>query len=663
MERLLINMAIVKVNWDRSGADLLENYIPLLAYALSECSTETASLSEIRTHFRQVAEFEVPTAALGTLVKRAAKRHGFLTRDHDGTYQICKEKLPDRQYLSLRDTELRKYQALKHAFVEYCECHHITPPTPDEIDAYFFDVLYDVAPSLIGSTTNLPESPSGGNREPESTRALIARFVAHCYERDPISSASIESFVRGAMLTETFYYSAPDTLSQKMRDVVVFFDTGFLARALGLCEAGLAEPCKELTQILRGMSVKMRCFRDTFNELHRILHAASSQLRGGRRLVTRVPGDIFDYYNSIGASQSDVELDIAMLEQALNKIGIRVEDRPSHIASLTVDETLLGQYIQDALPGQTLEARQHDIDCLTSIYRLRSGRAQQYLESCIAIFVTTNVELARASARYFNVHEEMSNAPVCMADQVFTTLVWLKSVNKIPDLPKHRLVANCIAAMQPSDRLWNRYLAEATTLKERKEISENDYAVLIHSLEARHHLMDSIIEQGEFVYGSVKEVLALARANYTEELNEKLSSLEIETKAHRDQINRLITAIAKGVALVTCWGSMALWIALVAAGLFVTAPESYSIDILSNPETWLFLAVALVGIANLVWGIRLYDLCEKMAALCAGRTAAALSLLLLPQRQTASSVSHHEKTTEQETTDTIAIQHPQEEVV
>ncbi|WP_319243678.1 hypothetical protein [uncultured Propionivibrio sp.] len=72
--------------------------------------------------------------------------------------------------------------------------------------------------------------------------------------------------------------------------------------------------------------------------------------------------DIFDYYNSIGASQSDVELDIAMLEQALNKIGIRVEDRPSHIASLTVDETLLGQYIQDALPGQTLEARQHDID-------------------------------------------------------------------------------------------------------------------------------------------------------------------------------------------------------------------------------------------------------------------------------------------------------------
>ncbi|SDH11373.1 hypothetical protein [Propionivibrio dicarboxylicus] len=662
MERLLINMAIVKVNWDRSGADLLENHIPLLAYALSECTATTASLSEIRTHFRQVAEFEVPTAALGTLVKRAAKRHGFLTRDHDGTYQICRDKLPDRQYLSLRDTELRKYQALKQAFVEFCEYHHIAPPTPGEIDAYFFDVLYDVAPSLIGSTAGLPDNPGGAAREPESTRALIARFVAHCYERDPISSASIESFVRGAMLTETFYYSAPDTLSQKMRDVVVVFDTGFLVRSLGLCEAGLAEPCKELAQILRGMSVKMRCFRDTFNELHRILHAASSQLRGGRRLVTRVPGDIFDYYNSIGASQSDVELDIAMLEQSLNKIGIRIEDRPPHIASLTVNETLLGQYIQDALPGQTLEARQHDIDCLTSIYRLRSGRAQQYLESCIAIFVTTNVELARASARYFNMHEEISNAPICMADQVFTTLVWLKSVNKIPDLPKHRLVANCIAAMQPSDRLWNRYLAEATTLKERKEISENDYAVLIHSLEARHHLMDSIIEQGEFVHGSVKEVLELARANYTEEINEKLTTLEIETKAHRDQINRLIATIARAIALVTCGGALVIWITLIVAGLFVTAPESFSIDMLSDPKTWLFLVVALVGTANLMWGVKLYDLCEEIATQCSGKAALALSHLLLPKRHTQPSASQQVTTENVLPTENIHPDQPQEEI-
>ena len=628
MERLLINMAIVKVNWDHSGADLLENYIPLLAYAVSECKTTTASLDEIRKHFRSVAEFEVPIAALGTLIKRASKKHGFLSRQPDGTFEICRDKLPDQQYLNLRDTELRKYQALKHSFIAYCESHNIVPPAPEEIDAYFFDVLYDVAPSLIGSTTSLTQT-NISNREPESVKALIARFVNHCYESDPASSSAIESFVRGAMLTETFYYSAPDALSQKMRDVVVYFDTGFLLRALGLCEQGTAEPCKELTQILRGMSVKMRCFRDTFNEFHRILHAASSQLRGGRRLIARSPGDIFDYYNSIGATQSDVELDIAMLEQSLNKIGIRIEDRPEHVKALTVDEAKLTQYILEALPGQTVDARQHDIDCLTSIFRFRAGRAQPYLESCVAIFVTTNVELARASARYFNENEGVSNAPICMADQVFTTLVWLKSVNKLPNLPKHRLVANCIAATQPSDRLWKQYLNEATSLKENKEISEHDYAVLINSLEARHHLMDSVIEQGEFVHGSVKDVLALARATYTVELNGKLIAIEREANAQRTKIDGLISSTSRIATLCIRYSALLLWISLIVAGLFVTAPKPFTLAAILDLEAWLFCLMAVVGVLNLVWGVRLYDSCDRISGWFGERIEIALRRILV----------------------------------
>lgn len=628
MERLLINMAIVKVNWDQSGSDLLENYIPLLAYAVSECKTTTASLDEIRGYFRRVAEFEVPIAALGTLIKRAAKKHGFLSRHSDGTFEICREKLPDQQYINLRDTELRKYQGLKRSFVSYCELHNIAPPTPEEIDSYFFDVLYDVAPSLIESMSS-PVPPVAASREPESAKALIARFVKHCYESDPISSTAIESFVRGAMLTETFYYSAPDALSQKMRDVVVYFDTGFLLRALGLCEQGLAEPCKELTQILRGMTVKMRCFRDTHNEIHRILHAASSQLRGGRRLMPRTPGDIFDYYNSIGAKQSDVELDIAMLEKSLNKIGIRIVDRPAHVEALTIDEVKLSQYIQEVLPGQTDDARQHDIDCLTSIFRLRAGRPQPYLESCVAIFITTNVELARASARYFNENEDVSNAPVCMADQVFTTLVWLKSVNKLPDLPKHRLVANCIAATQPSDRLWNRYLAEASSLRNKKEITEDDYAVLIHSLEARHHLMDSVIEQGDFLHGTAKDVLGRARATYTAALGGQLNAVEQKAKAQRHKLDRLINSISGFATLCILYIVLLFWIGLIVSGLFVTAPRPFTLAAILDLDAWLFCLMALVGILNLVWGVRLYDSCDSLSKWFGSKIEMALRHILI----------------------------------
>lgn len=614
MERLLINMAIVKVNWDHSGADLLENYIPLLAHVLWECKETTVSLQEIRTHFREVAEFEIPIAALGTLAKRASKKHGFLARRQDGTFEICREKLPEQRYRDVRDLELRKYYALRNAFVQFCQTNNIVPPSAEEIDSYFFNVLYDVAPSLVSSTDVHASAGDGpSNRGSESVRALVARFVAFSYENDPASSEAIESFVRGAMLTETFYYSAPDSITQKMRDVVVYFDTGFLLRALQLCEKGIAEPCIELTQILRRMSVKMRCFRDTYNEVHRILHAAASQLKGGRRLMPRKPGDVFDYYNSIGAKQSDVELDIAMLETSLKKIGVLIEDRPVHAKELTIDEAKLSQYIDEVLPNQTTEARQHDIDCLTSIFRLRLGRAQPYLESCIAIFITTNVELVRASTRYFNEEEGISNAPVCMADQVFTTLVWLKSVNKLPSLPKHRLVANCIAATQPSDRLWNEYIIEANSLRDKKEISEDDYAVLVHSLEARHHLMDFVIEQGEFLHGSVKEVLERARSTFTKELGEQLQAVERSSRNQRKKLDSLIQSISSFASISARIVLLVLWLGLIIYGLFVSAPKPFTFAAVFDIDAWLFVLMGLVGILNLVWGVRLIDFCDRIS--------------------------------------------------
>ncbi len=614
MERLLINMAIVKVNWDNSGSDLLENYIPLLGHVLWEYKEKTVSLQEIRTHFREVAEFEIPIAAIGALVKRATKKYGFLVRQQDGTFEISREKLPEQRYREKRDLELRKYHALRNSFVQFCTTNNVKPPSIEEIDTSFFNVLYDVAPSLVSSSGVQPPISGGQpSKEPESVRALVARFVVFSYENDPASFEAIESFVRGAMLTETFYYSAPDAITQKMRDVVVYFDTGFILRVLQLCEKGIAEPCIELTQILRRMNVKMRCYRDTYNEVHRILHAAASQLKSGRRLMPNHPGDVFDFYNSIGAKQSDVELDIAMLETSLKKLGVLIEERPLHVMELTIDEAKLSKYIDEVLPGQTDTARQHDIDCLTSIFRLRLGRVQPFLESCVAIFITTNVNLARASARFFNKEEGVSNAPVCMSDQVFTTLVWLKSVNKLPSLPKHLLVANCIAATQPSDKLWHEYITEANALHINKQISEEDYAVLVHSLEARHHLMDFIIESGEFIHGTVKDILGRARTTYTKEVFEQLQAVERSSRNQRQKLTSLIQSVSSFSLIIVRIILLVLWVALIGYGLFVSAPKPFTLSTVFDVDAWIFILVVVVGILNLVWGVRLIDFCNRIS--------------------------------------------------
>jgi hypothetical protein len=61
VEKFLVNMAIVKVNWDSSEKDLLDNYIPLVAYVLKIYRNDIISLEEFKDELTRVAEFEMPT--------------------------------------------------------------------------------------------------------------------------------------------------------------------------------------------------------------------------------------------------------------------------------------------------------------------------------------------------------------------------------------------------------------------------------------------------------------------------------------------------------------------------------------------------------------------------------------------------------------------------
>ncbi len=271
MENFLVNMAVIKVNWDRTGQAILDNYIPLVAYALKRYKHDVISLEDFRDEFRKVAEFEIPTAAVGTLLKRASRKYDFIKKDSHGTYKISCNSLPSSEYEAIRDEELRKYSGLRSSFVDFCKNRLNIIVLEEEADTYFFEILYEMAPSLFKAVSDIDDLALDKSHR---RKYLVGRFVSHAQQSDQTSFKAIESFVRGAMLTETFYYSDPSDIQGKMKDVAVYFDTTFLLRALGLCEEKYSVPCRELMDILSAMSVRMWCFTQTYNEMHRVLSAS-----------------------------------------------------------------------------------------------------------------------------------------------------------------------------------------------------------------------------------------------------------------------------------------------------------------------------------------------------------------------------------------------------
>lgn len=610
MDKFLVNMAVVKVNWDDSQGDILDNYIPLIAYTLGQMKNKTVSVEEFKQKFQEVAEFIIPSGAIITLLKRAAKKYGYLTSGQSGTYEIDHKRINDNEFVRIRDAEQRKYNQLKDTFLDFCKDKINVELNRDEVDEYFFDVLFDIAPQLFSSVSDID---SVHLENAEQRKYLVSRFVSYANKADQVSFDAIISFVRGAMLTETFFYSHPSDIGNKMRKVEVFFDTQFLLRSLGYADSAIVTPCQELIDMLKVMSVKMRCFRHTYDEIHKILFAAASILRQRGRLKPNRPGDVFDYFNLSKSSASDIELELAKLEENLKNIGVLVEEKPDHYEKYSIDEVKLAEQIQREIPNQSEESRNHDVDSLSSIHRLRLGKPQDYLESCVAIFITTNAAISRASTQFFNREYGSSNAPVCMADQVFTTLIWLKAVKKAPDMPKDRLVATCYAATTPSEKLWEKYVAEAERLKKKGNIKEEDFAVLVHSLEARNKLMDLTLGENEIIQGTIEDVLKSAKEVYIAEVSEELDAERRKNSLQFSKINRIAKTIGEKVYKGIFFSFLVLWVFVLVFGLIKTSPDDLTIQKVFSLESWVFLVLIVITLLNLIFGFRVKDFCQNIA--------------------------------------------------
>lgn len=572
MNRLIVNMAVVKVNWDQAAAaPFLDNYLPLVLYTLKEMAADEVSTHDFKARFEEVADFRVPHNVALVLLNRAMKKYGAIKRSRVGVYSIDRSVLPEDDYLENRRQQERAFKELSDRFISYCKSEFGVTISEEEAGRYFFEILYQIAPRLFSSAMMDSEVESSADSSHWKYGYLVSRFISYVNERDQQSLDIVLSFVRGAMLTETFYYQAPEDVQSKIRDVSVYLDTSLLLDIFGFAPETQYAPARELVEMLRELAVPLRCFAKTRGEIDAILHATSLNAQRFGRVRDARPGSVGDYFNSIGSSSSDIEVERNRVDAYLEKYGIEVVDAPAYLGKYGIDEAGLDAAIKARIPYQPDDSRARDVDCIAAVFRLRQGKIRRKLLECKAIFVTKNSDLASASTKFFNEQYGHSDTPLCIPDQVFTTLVWLKTAKKVPDLPRERVVANCFAAMQPSEEMWRRYASEARKLLEQGTITESDYELLVHSTDSRLHLMNLTFGDSEKIVGTVEEILERSRQEILRDTlkeNEKLRQMAAESddaaRVFREKVHRTVRKFMSAVLFViasSCifYGLTATW--------------------------------------------------------------------------------------------------------
>lgn len=305
---------------------------------------------------------------------------------------------------------------------------------------------------------------------------------------------------------------------------------------------------------------------------------------------------------------------------------MEVVDRPA-LREHQIDEQRLQAELDERIQYKNPEALYRDVSSVSAVMRLRRSRVCADVEECRALFVTTNAELARVATKVCNTHPPDEEVPPGFTDHWLTTLLWLKTPLRAPDLPKKRLIADCYAAVQPSERLWRRYLEEINKLETRRSVTTDDYYRLRFSLEAKNGLMARTLgEEDVFTQGTVQEILeevrhketaaleaqhlaalseeqskAKAAEEQADGLRRRAQSAEARLRIRQDHIRRLATTAARSI--VKALRIVAL--AVVATGVLTSFPY----DLPPVQAAWwrygvslALFAVLVLSVANLMIG-------------------------------------------------------------
>jgi hypothetical protein len=506
---VIASLAILKVNSDH-GSDYIDIFVPFIAECLKNSATDVVSLSELQAQLRSQHGLEVPQAALRSMLDRAV-RAGYAERDN----HLYRRKLPALQGLEFEATRgraMREVTALVDRLVAYSA--ELLPSTWVQRDAEsaLLQYLASRGTSLLASSSgDIPLAlPEGSVPNAEY---VLASFVQRLRESDPNGFDYLVTAVKGSVLASVLYFENIGQVSRRFDHLAIYLDTVVLVHALGLVGSDYEVSANEMLVLSRELGANLNCFQDTMREVEGILGFAANYIRSGRPPHIPIWG-VTEFLVRTGKTASDIELLSAHLVERVMNLGINVRERPLHVVAHTVDEPAFAKQLKVAIKYRAPEPLQHDLDAITAIHRLRGGQPMPAIETCRAIFITTNSPLARATTRFFReVYDSSSFAPLAMPAHQFGTLAWLKKPQVAPELPTKFLISDALAVLNPGESLWREYVQEIAKLEAEGRISADDCQLLRYSPAAKVALMGVTIGGSRaYLEGSVPAILERVRA-------------------------------------------------------------------------------------------------------------------------------------------------------
>lgn len=531
----LTSLAMLKVKIDFQHGDYLDYLEPFVLEVLRKTQPPVIKDEEIATCLLEEFGLRIPHRGIQLVLGRIRKR-GTIEKK-EGLYILAKE-IKDTGIDQRRSLAKQRIDILVHQLAEYAAKEHERTWTDEYAAEVLKSYLSTFGVDCLKTYIHRTALPDLAKKTPQEIRVVHA-FVRHSHRTSVESFENLIVVIKGHMLANALLCPDLESLQKKFDQVTFFLDTGFLLGALGLQAEPENKAAQDLVLLLRELRGKLAVFDNTVAELTNLLKAAEDQLKNPHTTL-RLAVEL----RNQGRSVSDITLVRSQLELLLEKRGIVSRPFPKHVNEFQIDEVQLDSLLKEAMEYRRDEARTHDVDCIRSIFTLRRNSRPKRLEDALAVFVTTNRSVARVAFEFGKQFEHSREVSAVITDFSLANVAWLKAPLRAPDLPEHEILAACYAALEPSEILWTKYLAEVDKLQSTSVISESDHAFLRLDTIAREELMDLTLGEDEALTSeSVIEILERAKQSIVQEAQAKTELLGAENRDLRQKQSAIISTM------------------------------------------------------------------------------------------------------------------------
>jgi len=276
-ESALTSLAILKVNWDESGRDYVDSFIPFIVECIRRMPDDAISLPALQNQLKCDFSLSLPVNPLRMVLVRTCKR-GYL-RKENGVFFRIPHKCVDTSF----DEKCRKieviHDSILHDISVYAKDQHDQKWSEKDASSALHEFLRENSLSLLFTLTE--HNDYVGPRDRSTTDFIVGSFIEYAQRTDQPIIEDISALLKGNLLANALYLPDPGKAQQRFRNTRVYLDTTIIVYAAGYAGPARGAPCQEVVSLLKQYGAELFCFQQTRDEVYGILDACAARLREG----------------------------------------------------------------------------------------------------------------------------------------------------------------------------------------------------------------------------------------------------------------------------------------------------------------------------------------------------------------------------------------------